>query len=235
MTRGGLFSSPSLPNRLSSVDGNENHLQVQRVRSSSCHSRHSNGRGYSDNESQVSKSSKRSRHSNGSHASGTSHHSRRCRHRRKSGDNNDNHGDMESGTESESCRKRHRCRRRHRCSKNDTKLVNSDQQWIQIQRLRQAAEASIPAGHHKVSTAILHKVPPVIPAPGYNNHHQHHHENSAAESESDPPLQERISVKKPSRNREPHFDRNREILLQDSYMDLQVVERGDGVTYPQVQ
>ncbi|RWS11783.1 hypothetical protein B4U79_01132 [Dinothrombium tinctorium] len=68
----------------------------------------------SDNESEVSKCSK-------------------CRHRRQTD---------ESGTESDSSRKRHR--RRHKCvNNNQMKLIDSEQQWKEIQRRRKERNESI--------------------------------------------------------------------------------------------
>lgn len=100
-----------------------------------------------------------------------------------------------SGTESDSSRKRHRRRHRH-CSKNDLneKLVNSEQQWIQIQKLRQS-ELNPTHHTHQVSTAVLHK----LPHHQTSGYHSNHHNQNNTESESDPSnqhQQERVRSKR---------------------------------------
>ena len=86
--------------------------------------------GHSDNESQGSRSSRRSRHSHHSTSSRRSH----CRHHSN-----------ENESEAASTHSRRRHRRRHRCSRGESteQLVDSQQQWLEIQRVRQVSQENM--------------------------------------------------------------------------------------------
>lgn len=107
------------------------HHHHRRNSSSSINRGYSRSGRASDAESEVSRCSKSSRHSHHSSRSTNSHH-HRCKSR-KSGD--------ESGNESDSSRRRHR-RRRKCCSEANFTMVDSEQQWKEIQRRQMEAQES---------------------------------------------------------------------------------------------
>lgn len=110
----GLFSSENMPSPYSVyTEGRSRHRSGSKSRA-----------GYSDNESQGSRGSRRSRHSHHSSSSRRS----RCR----------NHDENQSEAASTHSRRRHR--RRHRCSRGESteQLVDSQDQWREIQRIRQS-------------------------------------------------------------------------------------------------
>lgn len=91
--------------------------------------------GHSDNESQGSRSSRRSRHS---HHSSSSHRSN-CRH------HNNSENESEAATSTHSRRRRRHRKSRHRSHRTDSseQLVDSHQQWIQIQQMKQSNISSV--------------------------------------------------------------------------------------------
>ena len=107
------------------------HHHHRRNSSSSINRGNSKSGRASDNESEISRCSKSSRHSHHSTRSSASHH-HRCKSRRN--------GD-ESGNESDSSRRRHR-RRRKCCSEANFTMVDSEQQWKEIQRRQMEAQES---------------------------------------------------------------------------------------------
>ncbi|RWS28137.1 band 4.1-like protein 2, partial [Leptotrombidium deliense] len=168
----GLFSSSPHSMRSAITSANLRcAVDGQRVthRRDSSSSRYRSGR-TSDNESEVSKCSKSSHHSRHSHKSSGSHH-HRCRHRRQTD---------ESGTESDSSRKRHR--RRHKCASNGhTKLIDSEQQWKEIQRIRnekhESMKDSVPK-HAILQTTVARDLV-------MNRRHHSGYTNSGMESDSE--------------------------------------------------
>ncbi|KAI1301943.1 Band 4.1-like protein 4A [Halotydeus destructor] len=149
------------------VDNNANHVN-QRRNSSSSHHRHRQ----SDVESQVSKCSKSSHRSHRSSRSSSSHH--RCRRRHEN----------ESGTESDSSRKRHR--RRHRCCEktgSTHKLVDSEQQWLEIQRRQLEQQAAGQFDGPRAGVAVVRELAPTgRHISGYGSGHESESEVNGSSS-----------------------------------------------------